>query len=109
MAFAMMENQAVDTANAGPTLLAPPVKSAFLGNMELIVPMVSAQIELLFWFNGFKVTAALHTVTFRPDVLWNRLVTTKIETCFKTLLHCIIILQMNKNYLKRFFRPTPSL
>lgn len=54
MAFAMMENQAVDTANAGPTLLAPPVKSAFLGNMELIVPMVSAQIELLFWFNGLQ-------------------------------------------------------
>ena len=52
MAFAMMENQAVDTVNVRPTLLAPPVKSAFLGNMELIVPMVSAQIELLFWFNG---------------------------------------------------------
>ena len=42
MAFAMMENQAVDTVNVRPTLLAPPVKSAFLGNMELIVPMVSA-------------------------------------------------------------------
>lgn len=69
MAFVMMENQAVDTVNVRPTLLAPPVKSAFLGNMELIVPMVSAQIELLFWFNGFKVTAALHTVTCRPDVL----------------------------------------
>lgn len=39
MAFAMMENQAVDTVNVRPTLLAPPVKSAFLGNMELIVPM----------------------------------------------------------------------
>lgn len=109
MAFAMMENQAVDTVNVRPTLLAPPVKGAFLGNMELIVPMVSAQIELLFWFNGFKVTAALHSVTCRPDVLKNRLVTTKIETCFKTLLHCIIILQMNENYLKRFFPPTPSL
>ena len=69
MAFAMMENQAVDTVNVLPTLLAPPVKSVFLGNMELIVPMVSAQIELLFWFNGFKETAALHTVTCRPDVL----------------------------------------
>ena len=69
MAFAMMENQAADTVNVRPTLLAPPVKSAFLGNMELIVSMVSAQIELLFWFNGFKVTATLHTVTCRPDVL----------------------------------------
>lgn len=69
MAFAMMENQAVDTVDVPPTLLAPPVKSAFLGNMDLIVPMVSAQIELLVWFNGFKVTAALHTVTCRPDVL----------------------------------------
>ena len=69
MAFAMMENQAADTVNVRPTLLAPPVKSAFLGNMELIVPMVSAQIELLFCFNGCKVTAALHTVTCRSDVL----------------------------------------
>ena len=109
MAFAMMENQAVDTVNVRPTLLAPPVKSAFLGNMELIVPMVSAQIVLLFWFNGFKVTTALHSVTCRPDVLENRLVTTKIETCFKTLLHCIIILQMNANYLKRFLRRTSTL